>query len=429
MHFRLLLPAVGLLLVAPVSASDFSLNSAALADLQTAGAPAASSPAPARDWTVMVFVNGKNNLESSALMDVNQMELVGATGKVGVVVEMGRMNGQSEGDDHSEGDWTGVRRYLVTRDADTARINSPVLEDLGKADMGSWKELAAFVLWAKANYPARRYALAMWDHGNGWKPLDPANAPDFYHVKGFSLDEETGREISVPQLAAALKAAGGVNFLMLDGCNMQMASVAYELKDYAETLTASEESEPGVVLRYAQVLQQLNARPGMDAAGLAAAAVRIYRDYFVNTAGDNEGVPLTQSALRLAKMAPLRVRLDAWAAAALRAEPQVLLAAKNNAKIFGEDPEFKDLYDFVELVTAGTAQPGLKARGREVMEFIKTELLIENWAQDAASHGLSIYVPDAYDPLYDGLAWAKDGSWDEFAKFMAAIKGPAPARP
>ena len=37
---------------------------------------------------------------------------------------------------------------------------------------------------------------------------------------------------------------------MLDGCNMAMASVAYEVKDYAEALTASEEAEPGVVLAY-----------------------------------------------------------------------------------------------------------------------------------------------------------------------------------
>ena len=378
----------------------------------------------------MYFVDGKNNLESSALMDVNQMELAGSTDRVSIVVELGRMNGQSEGDDHTEGDWTGVRRYLITKDADTSKINSPVLEDRGPADMGSWKELVDFVNWTKAHYPARRYALVLWDHGNGWKPVDPVNAPDFANVKGFSLDEETGHEISTLQIAAALKASGGVNFLMLDGCNMAMASVAYELRNYAEVMTASEESEPGVTVRYAQFLGMLEAKPRMGAEEFAANTVKTYRDYFALADSDTEGMKVTQSAMRLSKMDALRSKTDAWAAAALKAEPEALRSAKKNAKIFGEDPEYKDLYNFVELITAATAQPELKARGLELMRFIRSDLMVYSWAQDAVSHGVSIYVPDVYDPLYDGLAWAKDGVWDDFAKFMAKNFGepPAPAK-
>lgn len=402
--------------------SGFSLDLKDLPRLPYLPEPAFSVTREVKDWTVLFFVNGKNNLESSTLMDVNQMELVGTTAKVNIVVELGRMNGQPEGDDHGEGDWTGVRRYLVTKDADTTRIKSPVLEDRGRADMGSWRELADFIKWAKGRYPARRYALILWDHGNGWKPVDPANAPHF-NDKGFSLDEETGNEISTPQIALALKAAGGADFLMLDGCNMAMASVAYEVKDYAAALTASEETEPGVVVRYAQFLGMLNAKPSMGAEEFAANTVKTYRDYFVNSAGDNEGAPVTQSALRLSKLTAFRARLDAWAAAAMRAEPQALRYAKKNAKIFGEDPEYKDLYNFVELVGAVTADAGLKAKGAEVLRFLKAELVIENWAQDAASHGLSVYVPDAYDPLYDGLAWSRDGAWDDFARFMAENYG------
>jgi hypothetical protein len=420
MKITALLPALLLSLAPRAGASALeNLPAAAAAGIPV---PQASPSAPVKEWTVMYFVNGKNNLESSALMDVNQMELVGTTGKVNIVVEMGRMNGQ-EGDDHAEGDWTGVRRYLVAKDADTSRILSPVLESRARADMGSWKELADFIRWTKDRYPARRYALVMWDHGNGWKPVDEANAPDFSAVKGFSLDDETGHEISTPQLGAALKAAGGVNFLMLDGCNMAMASVAYEVKDYAEALTASEETEPGVVVRYAQFLALLNARPSMGAEEFAANTVKTYRDYFLHSAGDNEGAPVTQSALRLSKMTALRARLDAWAALAVKAEPEALRRAKAKAKVFGEDPDYKDLYDFVELVGANTARPELKAAGADVLRFIKKDLLIENWAQDAVSHGLSIYVPHAaYLPLYDGLAWARDGAWDDFARFMAAVK-------
>lgn len=420
MHLRTLRTAFFLLCaaLAPAFSAEFGLDLKTLPDLP---APPEARPAAVRDWTVMYFVNGKNNLESSAMMDVNQLELAGSTDRVAITVELGRMKGQS-GDDQSEGDWTGVRRYLVKKDADTARITSPVLQDLGKADMGSWKELVSFINWSKAAFPARRYALVLWDHGNGWKPVDPANAHDFGNLKGFSLDDETGHEFSIPQLAEALKTSGGVNFLMLDGCNMAMASVAYELKDYAEALTASEDLEPGVVVRYAQFHALLDARPAMGAEEFAVNAVRTYRDYFVNSGGDNEGGPATQSALRLSKMTVFREKLDLWAAAALKAEPAVLRYARLKARTFGEDPEYKDLYGFLELVTAGTADPRLKTLGREVMRFMKSELILENWAEDTVSHGLSIYIPGTYDPLYDKLAFSRDGRWDEFARFMAGLK-------
>ncbi|MDA8130038.1 MAG: clostripain-related cysteine peptidase [Elusimicrobia bacterium] len=379
------------------------------------------SPAAAAGWTVLYFMNGKNDLESSALMDMNQLELSGSTPELNIVAEMGRMNGQ-EYDDNSDGDWTGVRRYLVTKDTDTARIASPVLEHRAAADMGSWKELADFLRWAKAAYPARRYALVLWDHGNGWEPVDQANAGGFYDLKGFSLDEETGHEFSLPQMAEALRRAGGVDFLMLDGCNMGMAEVAYELKDSARAMTASEETEPGVVVRYAQFLGMLNARPQMDAEELASNTVKTYRDFFLGMAGDNEGAPATQSAVRLYEMRAFREKLDAWAGAAMKADPAALRLAAARAKFFGEYAPYKDLCDFVSLAGEASGDPRLKALGRELVSFVKDRLVIENWAQDAVSHGVAIDVPSSYDDLYDGLSLSRDSVWDDFARLMASLK-------
>ncbi|GAB4029463.1 MAG: hypothetical protein Fur0012_03910 [Elusimicrobiota bacterium] len=364
----------------------------------------------------MWFMNGKNDLESSALMDINQLELAGSNGKINIVVQLGRMKGQ-EGDDSSDGDWTGVRRYFITRDTDTGRINSPVVADLGKRDMGSWKELSEFIVWVKNNYPAERYALMMWDHGNGWKPIDENNWPDFN--KGFSLDEETGKEISLPQLSRALKSSGNVDFILLDGCNMAMASVAYELKDRARVLVASEETEPGVVIRYSQIISKASEKK-LSPEELGYYTVAFYRDYFEKMEGDNEGAPATQSALRLYKMDELRRLADEWVMEAFSAEPQVLSLATKEAKIFGEDPDYKDLCDFVSIISAGTHRPSLKSASDRLLRFIKNELVIYNWAQDYKSYGLSIYVPSLkYEPKYSSLSFSRDGLWDEFASFLA----------
>ncbi|MFA6319145.1 MAG: hypothetical protein WC943_17165, partial [Elusimicrobiota bacterium] len=90
-----------------------------------------------REWNVMVFINGKNNLEGYGLKDVNEMELIGSDDKVAVTVELGRIKGYSSED----GDWVGSRRYLIKKDSDGNKIASPVLQDLGKVDMGDWKHM------------------------------------------------------------------------------------------------------------------------------------------------------------------------------------------------------------------------------------------------------------------------------------------------
>ena len=66
-----------------------------------------------KEWTIMTYINAKNDLEYSGLKDVNEMEQVGSTDKINIVVEIGRMNGQEDGDTHVDGDWTGTRRIYI----------------------------------------------------------------------------------------------------------------------------------------------------------------------------------------------------------------------------------------------------------------------------------------------------------------------------
>lgn len=93
---------------------------------RSAAAPTASAPALAesvsaaakaapKEWTVMVFINGKNDLELAGLYNVNQMEKIGSTSKMNIVVEQGRMKGQEGGDTDLDGDWTGARRMLIRK--------------------------------------------------------------------------------------------------------------------------------------------------------------------------------------------------------------------------------------------------------------------------------------------------------------------------
>jgi len=121
-----------------------------------------------KSWTFLVYLDADNNLEAAGIDDFNEMEQVGSTDDVNIVVQMDRISGY----DTSNGDWTTCRRYYVDQDSDPAVINSTMVEDLGEVNMGDGQTLRQFIEWGVANYPAAQYAIVLWNHGGGWKTLE-----------------------------------------------------------------------------------------------------------------------------------------------------------------------------------------------------------------------------------------------------------------
>ena len=66
-----------------------------------------------------------------------------------------------------------------------------------------FRKLADFGKWAKEKYPAKKYMMVVWNHGDGWLKNKPAATDN----KGISYDEETGNHLTTPELAAALRDA------------------------------------------------------------------------------------------------------------------------------------------------------------------------------------------------------------------------------
>ena len=124
------------------------------------------------DWTIMIFMNGKNSLSAYIKEDFNEMETAGSNSRVNIVAELGCNS------DTDDGSYYSVNRYLVKHDTDMNTINSPVLQKLTGAEMGDWRERAAFGKWAKENFPAKKYFLIVENHGSGWdKKLRAGNLP------------------------------------------------------------------------------------------------------------------------------------------------------------------------------------------------------------------------------------------------------------
>ena len=366
-------------------------------------ADADSKASKAKEWTIMVFVNGKNNLEQYALKDMNEMEAIGSSDQVNVVTEIGRIAGY----DSSDGDWQGSRRFLVKKDSNPNKVTSPVVQNLGKVDMGDYKHLIEFGNWAKANYPAQKYMLIVWNHGSGWDKnlnLD----------KGISYDDETGNHMSTPQLGLALKGMGGINVYGSDACLMQMPEVNYELKDYVEYIVGSEETEPGDGYTYDLMLGPIVKNPTMSAEQLGKTAVDAYSDHYQSISQES-----TQSLVKTAALPGYVAAVNEFVAAAMAAKEQALIkTAASNAQSFAVSDN-KDLWHFLSLYAASSKNAAVKAKAKALQEYTAGTLVVHNRTNSFDNaHGLSVYMPSyGFNSDYNDLAWAKAAQWDEFIKW------------
>ena len=367
-----------------------------------------SVPAPAmaekgkidKEWTIMVFVNGKNNLEKYALLDMNEMEMIGSTDKVNIVTEVGRIAGYASND----GDWKTARRYLVKKDNDFTKITSPIVAELGKVDMGDYKHLAEFANWAKTTYPAKRYMLIVWNHGAGWIKSRPMDA-----AKGISYDDETGNHITTPQFGMAMKAIGKVDVIGTDACLMQMPEVNYEIKDHVDYIVASEETEPGDGYTYNLMLGPLVAKPTMLGAELGKLTVDAYANHY----GSQDH---TQSLVLASAMNGFMPLINNFVKAAIAANEKPLIkTAMYGAQSYAY-AENKDLWHFLSLYGASSANADVKAAAKALQTYITGTLVLHNRTNSSYSdsHGIAIYMPNYVNSSYSSLAWARDGQWDEF---------------
>ena len=405
----------------------------------------AIKPLAPKEWTVMVFINAKNNLERAGLYNVNDMEKVGSTKDLNIVVELGRMKGQ-QGDTDLDGNWTGARRYLIKKDADASAIKSPVLMSAPTVDLGDYKRAVDFVKWAKTNFPAKRYMFIIWNHGSGF--LDPRSAQ-----KGISFDDETGNYIRTPQIGLILKEAGKVDVMAFDACLMQMPEIAFEVKDNAEVVVGSEETVPGLGYPYSMFLTVMAEQPGLNAEEAGAVMVDAFKMFYDAI---KKGAQL--SAIRTSKLDGLAARISGFAKSAQEiGDTDALKAAMNGVIRYDaigaeSDPAMKisfygDLSQFAQLVSANLKKDHakiaeLRAKSAELQEFVDKELVINNKAslqnrvgrELSESKGVSVYLPPVearvaqaklegiFEGKYTDFAFDKAAGWHDFVTYLYGLR-------
>jgi len=402
--------------------------------------PAASAPAqqlPVKEWTLIIWLDADNNLEGAGVHDMNEMETVGSTDDINIVVQMDR----AEGYDTTNGDWTGTKRYYVTKDGDMATIGSKELADLGEVNMGDPANVINFTTWAIKNYPARHYLFDFWDHGGGfhgvcWDDKDKDNL-DLYNVTESleAMKKQLGRP---------------VDLVGMDCCLMSGIEILYALKGTCNVAALSGTTEPNDGWPYDWILPALAMKPTMSPKELATEITQDYVNSYTDGKPDPQDTPTATMAAWDMRMVPnifeqfdqlaMRLALKAFTWNAFLREVRANTQGYDPGHVAVIDVLNYPLYDIYDM-----CKEMLKPYGGPVMGFLLDDGVKQNLdytmndilgARVAERHGpqfpdaygLTAYWPSGntsalagtpktqYDARYDRIAFSKEQFWDDFLK-------------
>lgn len=358
-----------------------------------------------KEWTFLLFLNGHNNLDSFGSMNINSMEEVGSSDKVNFVVQWASLANQD------------TQRLYITKDSDKSKVTSPVIEKMPAVDMGDYKELVKFIEWGVKKYPAKKYFVAVWNHGSGWHRIKQ----DIY--RDISYDENTGNHITTEQLGTALKEASQIigkkiELYASDACLMAMAEVAGEMKDSVSFFAGSQDLEPGEGWPYSTFMKRWVANPLIDGAELGKI---LTEEYVKSYNGGIYGFKnVTFSAFDLSKYPSLAIAIGNLSTTISKLSANEITTLKKAVSGTQEFyySDYKDLSDFVTQ---------LKGQNLSINSSVLTDVsssaanfIIANGATgnfSPKSKGLAIWIPEyssdmsTYGLRYEKLQFNQDTNW------------------
>jgi len=351
----------------------------------------------AAKWTYMVYIAGDNNLATSAIKDINEMETVGSSNDVNVVVQV------EYSKNYTPKMPTSTLRGKIEKDNDLESISSH-FSSIGDRDMGSRKELTEFVKWATSNYPADHYALVLWDHGAGWKIS--RNAAGI--IRGALQDTSSDSFMSLPDLAGAIRDSGvALDIIDFDACLMAMYEVAYEFKGLAKYMTFSEESEPGDGNPYNTILQALINNPDMSGLDLVTLVPTKFKEHYQTS----DRSKITKSSVDLQYVEQLHSQIKDLSDLFIQnigQERTYLQTARGEAASYTYATNI-DFGDFINRVANKTGNTDIKSKISDISNTLSSMIVANKIYSPTPndsilqSTGLAIFIPQRSEVTEDEI--------------------------
>ncbi len=361
---------------------------------------AAQAQDASEKWTFMVYMSGDSSLDDNMAEDIREMQLVGSSDMLDIIV-LTDSSGYSD-----------TRLIRVepggTTELGLGSVNSSWAAEL---DLGEPETLSQFVIWAARAYPADRYMLDLWGHGNGW----PGVCPD----KGNYLD--------APDLSAAFGAISAtglqIDIVSLDACQMGMLEIAYEIRGSADYALLSQKDIPVAGWPYDLFLGRLAGNGTVAEKGAAMI------DDYMTWGRANSYYSLTLALIDLSRMDALAGAVDNYSAEAITMAGYFnteFASARGLTEKYDGNAQY-DTVHLLENIDNETQCMSLRILADGVRSAVSAAVVHEDsWsaATDPEkanhAHGLSVWFPmTAPGPDYLATSFAQDTQWDGFLAAMA----------
>jgi hypothetical protein len=376
-------------------------------------------------WTVMLYMAASKDdqTEQAAIRDIRELEHVGSTKDLNVLVQIDRR-------------WPGyAERYCVEKGY--SRLCA-TLKGKRNIDSGKPQVLRDFVRWSRTKFPSDYYLLVLWGHSYGL---------------GFGRDHDD--PLTLSEIAASLDRQGlrapipedrrSVDILGANACAMSYAECAYELQDTAEFLLAPEIAMPFAGWPYDRILTDIVDNPAIRPEELGKKIIERFMASF-GEAVEPRNVSLTLLHLRHAQnIREHLTKLTATLSAALiptkgrqGIREQVADAFLDTAH--GDVRPLIDLFDLCERLAALDARQVSDYDGEAAAAVIDAAaalshslrpggaLVVDHRASAALEgiHGLGVFAPavsgasrlmrvDSSIKEYEKLRLVKDTGWSDLA--------------
>jgi len=369
------------------------------------------------EYTLMVYMVG-SDLEAktnSATQNIQEMEKVGSTSKVNVIVETGGGSDHTKIDGKRFIDFTKVQRHKILHNG------IQPLGDLGKQNTGDPNTLSDFIIWGISHFPAKKYAIILWDHGGG--------------INGFGGDQQFNNDkLTIDEIHQAFEDASKYNInkkfelIGFDSCLMASLEVANSVKQFGNYMVASEDIEPQWGWDYSAILRSLVLSPSQNGAQFGKTIANTYfrKSLAISLSqGYSAFKRVTMSVDNLTNVARLVYELDN-----LASYMHGRLSNFSSVISFAKSAEFAERYGQTSsgnsgLVDAYDLVSNLKQRfpqsaflGHIVHKSLNDTVIYKiNGDANPNANGLSIYMPVKLEEFSDASKYTLP-SWQNIVRFQ-----------
>jgi hypothetical protein len=370
------------------------------------------------EWTWLIFLNGKNDLEPHADETLSQLQPFASNPKVNVLVQVGKLAEPT------------VKRLRVVTDPKNPTAPSPILEDLGPVDMGDYRSVIDFITWGVQNFPAHRYHFTFWDHGTGWHDIESKDAS--HKLDEISHDEITDHSITTKEMRIIFKTFSQligrkIDIISNDACYMGSLEVAYELAPYADYYLGSEDIEPVTGWPYHRLMKKLAANPRISPLEFGNYIATQYLLY------QSEGTEVkkrevTFSIYQLAQFAPFVAALRDLSEVILRISPpqQKVLQQVGTTALHLTQKDYVDFGSWLDKAKGSNALRSYRSHFEKVERAYTSLVIVNNYTSEwEGATGASIWLPNTkaehqkFASKYDELQFTPATRWGEVVESLS----------